>query len=249
VRDATFINEERVLRLGGTRNLRDVGGYPTIDGRRTRWRTLYRSDCLDRLDADGQARLVQAGLRSVIDLRDDEEVAARPNVFASSKVVAYVRAGLFATPPPPDLVPDLHHGYRREVDLLGTRLANLVETVVRPGTLPTLLHCAAGKDRTGLSVAVLLAAAGVCEQAIAEDYALSEACLGPEYVVETRRWVEARGWNWAAWEHTVVTPPERMPHTLEYLEVQYGGVRQYLLSHGLAPAALEALREVLTEPI
>ena len=242
---------ERVLRLGGTRNLRDVGGYPTVDGRRTRWRTLYRSDCLDRLDAAGQAWLVDAGLRSVIDLRDVEEAAERPNVFrrrSRGQHVVYQHLALFEVPLPPGLEPNLRQGYRREVDLLGARMAKLVEAVVRPGTLPTLLHCAAGKDRTGVAVAVLLAAAGVGTETIAEDYALSEACLGPEYVTETRDWVASRGWDWAVWEHTVATPPERMLLTLEYLEVQYGGVRQYLLSHGLAPAALEVLRELLTEP-
>ncbi len=74
----------RIVRLGGVRNLRDVGGYPTRDGRRIRWRTLYRSDCLDQLDPPGRAWLVIAGLRSVIDIRGPAELRERPNVFATS---------------------------------------------------------------------------------------------------------------------------------------------------------------------
>ncbi|MBV9578833.1 MAG: tyrosine-protein phosphatase [Chloroflexi bacterium] len=53
-------------------------------GRQTRWRTLYRSDCLDRLDADGQIWLVDAGLRCIVDLCDNAEVVERPNVFATT---------------------------------------------------------------------------------------------------------------------------------------------------------------------
>ena len=59
----------RHLRIPGTRNLRDVGGYPAGEGRRTRWRTLYRTDALDRLPPQSQARLIELGLRHVIDLR------------------------------------------------------------------------------------------------------------------------------------------------------------------------------------
>ena len=75
---------DRILRLAGASNLRDVGGYPTIDGRRTRWRTLYRSDCPDRLDAAGQAFLINEGLRSIIDLRGANEFAERAYTFAST---------------------------------------------------------------------------------------------------------------------------------------------------------------------
>src|SRR5260221_13406275 len=79
----------RLVAVSGTRNLSDLGVYPTLDGRHTRWRTLYRSDCLDRLDAAGQAWLIDAGLRTIIDLRDSAEAAARPNVFADSQRVSY----------------------------------------------------------------------------------------------------------------------------------------------------------------
>src|SRR5690242_3164522 len=103
---------QRIIKLGGVLNLRDVGGYPTADGRRTRWRTLLRSACLDSLEPPGQAWLVAAGVRTVIDLRDSEEVAERPNVFAASTDLSYQRWPLWDGPPPGDLVPDLRRGYR-----------------------------------------------------------------------------------------------------------------------------------------
>jgi protein tyrosine/serine phosphatase len=240
---------ERIIRLGGTRNLRDVGGYPTVDGRRVRWRTLFRSDCLDRLDLAGQAWLIQAGLRTVIDLRDRAEVAERPNVFARSNQLTYIRFPLWEDPPPDGLSVDLRLGYRREMDLLGERIAGLVKLLASPGILPALVHCAAGKDRTGFSVGVVLAAVGTQPDAIAEDYALTETCLGPEYRDETHQWALSRGYEWSVWEHTVYTPPERMLHTLAYLDESFGGVRDYLLRHGLKPQTLGTLRELLTEAL
>ena len=242
-----LLDQRRVLRLAALRNLRDVGGYPTLDGRQTRWSTLYRSDCLDRLTPEGQASLLQIGLRSVIDIRDHTEVADRPNAFATSTQLAYRHLPFFEGPPPDDYAPDLREGYRRELDMLGSPLVALVEQLVRPGTLPTLVHCAAGKDRTGVAIAVILAAVRTDPRAIVEDYALSEACLGPTYLEETRAWVLSSGWDWSAWEHTVFTPPERMLKTLAYLDERHGGVERYLLDRGLSASSLPMLREALTE--
>jgi protein-tyrosine phosphatase len=242
------IDERRIVRLGGTRNLRDVGGYLTADGRRTRWRTLYRSDCLDRLDDIGQAWLIDAGLRTIIDLRDNTEIVERPNVFAESAQVAYRRLPFWDEPPPDSLEPDVSEGYVSEVNQLGERMARLFQAVVAPGALPTLIHCAAGKDRTGIAIALLLEAVGVEREAIAEDYSLSNACLGPEYVVETQKWAESRGYDWAMWAHLSDTPPERMQMTLEHIDRRFGGVKQYVMDHGFPAEGFAELRELLTEP-
>lgn len=241
-------NQQRILELNGVKNLRDIGGYPTVDGRRTRWRTLYRSACPDRLDAAGQRSLIQAGLRTVIDLRGHDELAERRSAFASSSEVSYMHLPFFDGPPPDGFTPNLHLGYRGEVDQIGGHLVRIIETLTTPGGLPALINCAAGKDRTGVAIGVVLAAVGTQREAIAEDYALSEACLGPDLVETSRAWVLSKGYDWSAWEHVTYTPPERMLHTLDYLDTQYGGVEAYLLRHGLAPNMLSAVRELLTEP-
>ena len=239
------LEPSRVLTLTGTRNLRDVGGYPTVDGRRTRWRTLYRSDCLDQLDQPGQAWLVDAGVRTIVDLRDDEEVASNPNVFADARRIAYRRLPMWDQPLPADLDPDLSNGYLRELDLCGGRLATILAAIVAPGALPAIIHCAAGKDRTGIVVALILAAAGVTREAISQDYALSTACLGPEYQAQARVWVAERGREWTRWAHLFECPPERMLKTLDHLDRQYGGVEAYLVRHGLDRSQLELLRQLL----
>jgi protein-tyrosine phosphatase len=243
------VNSEvvRVVNVNGTRNLRDLGGYATADGqRRTRWKTLYRSDCLDQVDAAGQDMLVAAGLRSIFDLRDDGEVAARPNVFAGSTQVAYRRTPLFDGPLPELEAPAI--GYMRELDYRGKPLAAVVEAVLAPGAVPALIHCAAGKDRTGLVVALLLSAVGVPDATIAEDYALSSVCLGPEYLEASRRWAAENGLDWARWGTAFETPPERMLKTLEYLAEKYGGSAAYLSRYGVPPDEIARLSELLTEP-
>lgn len=107
----------------------------------------------------------------------------------------------FDGPPPVSFTPDLHRGYRRELDALGEHLVSLVDTLVTAGTLPALIHCAAGKDRTGVAIGVLLAAVGTRPDFIAEDYALSERCLRPDNVRTAHEWVLRRGYDWSVWEH------------------------------------------------
>jgi protein-tyrosine phosphatase len=240
---------ERHLRLEGTRNLRDVGGYPTRQGGRTRWRTLFRSDCLDRLSPAGQAWLVeQAGLRMVIDVRDATELAERPNVFAASPHLRYRHIPLFDTPLPPDSQPPpFDVGYWRILELCQPRIRAIIHTLVEPGGLPALIHCHAGKDRTGVVVAVILAAVGVQPSAIAADYALSAACLGQTYIDETRTWFASLGWSWEEYSQLAGSPAEVMLGVLEELDRRYGSVAGYLASIGVEAAALERLRALLTE--
>lgn len=242
------LDSKRVLALNGTRNLRDLGGYETLDGRRTRWRMVYRSDCLDTLDTTSQDQLIEVGVRTIVDLRHGGEVASNPNVFAASERVVYRHLPLWNESAPRPEPPPVRNGYRSALDRLGPQVCAIFELMLEPNTLPLLFHCAAGKDRTGIVAGLLLAVLGVPAQAIAEDYALSSVCLGPDYVLERRAWVAQHGYAWDAWSHLFTTPPERMLLTLEYLDEQYGGAERYLTDHGLPPGHLPRLRDLLLEP-
>src|SRR5919206_5017078 len=91
----------RHLSLTGTYNLRDTGGYRTLDGRTTRWRTFLRSDSLHRVPPMAQTTLLNYGVRTVIDLRRSDELHVAPNVFAGSSIVSYHQISLLMDTPPP----------------------------------------------------------------------------------------------------------------------------------------------------
>jgi protein-tyrosine phosphatase len=239
----------RHLRLEGTRNLRDIGGYLTVEGRRTRWRTVFRSDCLNRLAPTAQTWLLEGGLRTVIDLRDDTEVAEAANVFAASPRVSYRRVPLFVSPQSDGAEPPtLGQVYRRILDERQCRVRAAFAELLAPGRLPALIHCVGGKDRTGLLVALLLSVAKVPRETIVEDYALSATCLGEKFVEEGRRWAAKRGWAWERYGHLWDCTPELMVEALDYLDHRYGGAEQYLTGIGLSAEQLERLREAITEP-
>jgi protein-tyrosine phosphatase len=247
---ATTTEPRRVVALAGTYNLRDVGGYPTEDGRRTRWRTLFRSDSLHRLAVTEQATLIGMGLRTVIDLRYDRELADAPSVFADSRRLRYLNLPLVPGPSEPRQeveFPSLEDVYKRIVDTRSAELTNIVRALAAPGALPALLHCTAGKDRTGVVVALLLRLVEVDAETIAADYAATEACLAGEFMDNFRRETEARGIDWQAYQGLLVCPPEFMLRFLEYVDETYGGVHACLTRAGVANEMIETLRAGLLE--
>ncbi len=229
----------RHLRLPGTRNLRDVGGYPTADGRRTRWRTLFRSDALDRLPAASQSALIDLGLRLVVDLRWPSETERAPSVFATSGPLTYLALSLLEDPPsPPSTVPA---SYLRTLDTRGPQLAEVVHRVAAEDGLPALIGCAGGIDRTGVTIALLLSLVGVPTELIAEDYAQSAS----HYLDDT---FDSGLDDWRAGAVSVDARPEYMAGALAHLERAHGGAQAYLLRHGVRREELERLRLALTEP-
>jgi protein-tyrosine phosphatase len=240
----------RVLALAGTYNLRDVGGYPTADGRRTRWRTLLRSDSLHRLRPEAQATLIELGLRTVVDLRNARELTEAPNVFASSARVRYVNVPLVAAAgevPREGEYPTLEEVYRRIVDTRASQLAAILGALAAPNGMPALLHCTAGKDRTGVVIALLLRLVGVDASTIGTDYAATAACLAGEFMLEFRRQTEARGIDWEKYQRLLVCPPEFMERLLTYVEAAHGGVATYLRTAGVTENQIAALRAALVE--
>jgi protein-tyrosine phosphatase len=230
----------RHLRIPGTRNLRDVGGYPAGQGRETRWRTLYRTDALDRLPASSQEALIDLGLRHVIDLRWPHELATAPSVFAHSNRVRYTNIALWDETPfegdPPTV-------YSRAFDTRAAVLASIVRTLLDGDGLPAVIGCAAGVDRTGVSIALLLAAVGVPIDVCAADYGLSvETYAASENDVEFMD-------EWRSGPVTLNCLPEYMLHALDHLERRHGGARALLLREGLSDADLDRLTDLLTERV
>jgi protein-tyrosine phosphatase len=229
----------RHLPLDGTRNVRDVGGYPAAGGRRTRWRTLLRSDELTRLPDHAVEALLELGLRQVIDLRWPDELELSPNVFAAHPDVRYRHIALLVDDPTP------HSGlagmYRHVLDERLPQLVEVARALLEPDGLPAVIGCAAGKDRTGITIAVLLSLAGVPDDLVISDYALSAGYFAvPNHTIPAG--------DWRHQPLVVDSPPEFMASALDHLRDAHGGARALLRSGGLSEDELDALVARLTEP-
>jgi protein-tyrosine phosphatase len=235
----TTTEPARHLLLDGTRNVRDVGGYPAAGGRRTRWRTLLRSDELTRIPAVTRAALEELGLRQVIDLRWPEELVMAPNAFRGSGRVRYTSIPLLADDPTPHA--GLAGMYRHVLDARGTQLADVVRALLAQDGLPAVIGCAAGKDRTGVTVALLLDLAEVPRDVIVEDYAMSAA-----HFASAVAHIELD--DWRSRSLVVDSPPEFIESALAHLDKRHGGARRLLHRHGIPDADLDRLVDLLTEP-
>lgn len=215
----------------GPANVRDVGGLPLADGGVTRFGVLLRGDAL--YHGDGPPVGVAWPPAKVIDLRSDRERARAPYSWPSETVVTarqlYDAADLSRMPQHGSLL-DV---YRDLVEHAGPGIAGLLDLMAQDG--PTYLHCAAGKDRTGASVAALLLLAGVSEEAVVADYQHTQvgiegvlARLFAREVVDLDRWDP----EWAT------TPLEAIGLVIDAVTAPPGGAREWFASHGASESAI-----------
>ncbi|OJV91309.1 MAG: hypothetical protein BGO39_27065 [Chloroflexi bacterium 54-19] len=238
----------RRIELEGCYNLRDIGGYATLDGRTTRWGTIFRADGLHRLPAHSQAKLLGYSLRTIIDLRRPAELETSPNVFANSSAVTYLNVSLVEDESQARELPSLVNLYKTMLDSGAAQFRLVFDALLIPGSFPALVHCTAGKDRTGMVIALLLGLAQVPNQTIAEDYALSTEYLSPLFDTFRQQWQQGRpDADLAGYEKLLASEPEMMLETLEYLDSKFGGARQYIAGLGFNEEEIEYLRDSLTE--
>ncbi len=241
------------LAWDGCLNVRDLGGLPTEDGRRTRRGSVVRSDNVRALTDAGWRSLAEHGVERIVDLRWPEELAEDAprdvdievihiSVLGESYDQEYV-AELDAHLAGVDDVAD-HYAFsyvdflERYRDRFGRAFA-----AVADADGPVVVHCMGGKDRTGLVAGLLLRLAGVDLATIGADYALSSANLAPA----SARWVEEAvdAEQRAKRELLSHTPADGMVRTLEEIERRYGDVAAYLRAAGLTDAQVERLRDRL----
>jgi protein-tyrosine phosphatase len=252
------VTEEQAARYLGwdtCYNAREVGGYPTEDGRRTRRRTLVRSDDLYRLTPKGQAALREYGVRTVIDLRLAHELERDPNPFAARQgpddVPRYLNMPLHdpASTAAIEAAASTQDEYivivENNKEFVGAAI-KAVASSLQDGAV--LVHCHGGKDRTGIVVALLLELVAVPREIIAEDYALSEACLEPSFAAWLEEQSQAQG-RPVERPHWMFSPPEKMISTLDYLGREYGGVEGYLEAAGVTQDEMAQIRKHLVEPV
>jgi protein-tyrosine phosphatase len=245
----------RVLAWDNCVNVRDLGGFATEDGGRTRDGAVVRADTMARLSDDGWQALVDHGIRRIVDLRFADEREADPPAQLGVEVVHVSLLGAqreleywrfvdeqVVTMQPPDY---LAWSYREFLERFRDRFAAALRAIADAPEGGVVVHCLGGKDRTGLICALLLRNAGVSEDEVIADYALSEQNLAEVH----DEWVRAAS-----------SPDERefraklgfspasvMRHVLDELDRTYGGVRGYLEATGLDEAEIARLRERLRE--
>jgi protein-tyrosine phosphatase len=231
---------ERHVRLAGTRNLRDVGGYPVSGGRQTRWGVLFRADALDQLPTESQEALLALELRQAIDLRWPIEAEARPSVFRDMPAVSYLNVPLRDTGT--SLFDGFPGAYREMLDERGAQVAAVARALLGPDGLPAVVGCAAGVDRTGVVIAVVLAAIGVPVDVVAADYALSAASYADDSG-------DSGLDDWRRGRVEIDCKPEYVAGALDHLRRRHGGAAAFLVAHGLTDADIDRLRELLTEAV
>lgn len=238
------------LPIDGTYNFRDVGGYPAGGGT-TRVGKLYRADALGRLGESGREALRDLGVKIVIDLRDDFEVEALPDDLDGLDVEVlrlpvFEGSGASASTVGATIVHLYDKIVFQHTDVIVTALREIADT----GDAPVVVHCTAGKDRTGIVVALALLAVGVDRETVVADYALTEANLEGPWLEGMLELVRGYGVEVTPDLRVILggSPREALETTIDRIEERAGSVRAYLLDAGLDEVELAKLRSVLVEP-
>jgi len=224
-------------------NTRDLGGLP-MPGGVTRSRVLIRSDHLGLLNASGREGLHAYGVTTVLDLRSNGEIARAPSPFAGGVGATYLHRPLIDDKNMNNIgdAQDMLERYLFILDNRPEAFAEVFTTLAHArGTV--LFHCFAGKDRTGLVAAMLLALAGVSPEVIAADYGETDVQLASQYEI----WInEAEPDRREAFREELRCPPERILGVLDHLDKRWGGVADYLEASGMAAAEIERVGKRLS---
>jgi protein tyrosine/serine phosphatase len=252
------LQRSRDLLWDGLLNVRDLGGHPTEDGGETKFDSVVRADSVRELSDEGWQALVDYGMKTVVDLRTNEELEADPPAELPVQVLHVpfletdrsdwkviqdeLDAVVKAAPDVPAATRDVYLVF---LEHYAPNVAAAVRAVAGAPEGGVVVHCAGGKDRTGLVTAFLLHIAGVGTDEIAQDYALSEERL------------RSRHEEWLAraetpeererLERVIQTPPDSMKGVFEELERRYGSVEGYLRHGGLTDDELARARARLRD--
>src|SRR6185503_4889513 len=243
---------DRVWRLQGAPNFRDLGGYIGHGGRPLRWRRLFRSDHLAHLTADDHLRLQPLRLARAFDFRGVDERAATPyelpgvtqhSLAIEPTVVQRMNdiAAAGTTLTAPVITELMHELYRALINDRADRFTELFEHLIESDA-PAVFHCTAGKDRTGVAAALVLLALGVPRDVVLADYLLTNELVHDPAHFESDTPLEARAVLWRVQQGFLDT-------ALRIVDADHGGIERYLTQRlRLSPAALRALCNRYLQP-
>lgn len=224
-------------------NFRDFGGHPTLDGRCVKTDCLYRSGQLDHASQRDRATLQALGIHTLLDLRSAQERRRTVRWGPSTRVFSLPM--IFDELIQEGLRPLLFT--RHAVDDSGSQLAAIFRLLLKPATYPLLIHCRAGRDRSGFVSAVIQLALGVSAEDVVADYLRSNAYLLPQ---ARRLLVALTVFSLGLFPtrnlRAVFVSQERYIRAVSgRIEGRYGGIAAYLERCGIGARELVALRTLL----
>ncbi|WP_103727640.1 tyrosine-protein phosphatase [Novosphingobium sp. HII-3] len=259
------VQPDRIIRLVGGQNFREIGGYPTMGGRQLRRGLLWRSAKLDELTADDVRVIRSLGIATIGDLRRRSEREQSPTheaLLTGARVLAWDVSlareegydGLYRQDgSDEDYLEAVLALYRVLAEEHRLHLRELYEAIA-DGATPVLIHCAAGKDRTGVAVGLLLELLGVERPYVIADYAKTEQLLDWNRLKKNAAAGAGVSQGWidrlspAALQLIMRSDPRYLTAAFEAMEVRYGSTRNFAIQAlGLTAATLERLHEQLLE--
>ncbi|NLT58032.1 MAG: tyrosine-protein phosphatase [Clostridiales bacterium] len=240
----------RRLPLKALYNTRELGGYPAAGGRVTQYGRLLRSDGPIELPKEDVEALLRYGIRTVVDLRAEDEVVRHPSSLAQAGGIAYHHISLMGDPAHLRKRMDESelNGFMTSLTLLYTSMTDYMPeqflTIFRllAQALPqggVLFNCTAGKDRTGVIAAMVLQLCGVARLDIVADYMVTATYLAPKLML----WAQQSDAEIP--KSLLSSEPATIEAFLDHLDRTYGGAERFLIRSGLEPAVIESLREQL----
>ena len=234
---------QRNITLHGTYNFRDMGGYLTQDGKKTKWGVIYRADELSRLSKEDLKTLKSFNIKTIIDFRSPEEIAMAPDKKPETVTKVFKIPVVFGNMD--SLVKSIEttgEELMRQINSSAIEEAQaqykeFFKIISDPSNLPLIFHCAGGKDRTGIAAALFLYSLGVDMENIYKDYLLSAELINKKYfnLVELNPKL-APGFT---------VKKEYLKAAFDTMENNYGGAEKYLANK--LGADLQLLKSIYTE--
>jgi protein tyrosine/serine phosphatase len=246
--------ESSLIEPEGIHNFRELSGYQLRPGGVIRSAMIFRSGALELMTERDRAWLdSEIRLRRILDLRHPDELAMRSgshaladrvialSVFSETQTQESLIAelnGLYGNGPSP-------RRYLHYLDIGGERLTQGFQLFADEENYPILVHCTAGKDRTGVLLGMLMDVLGASDEDIAHEYGLSDASIDRliAYLRSSGRALEGTDDEIRA---RLSTPPERMAGFIELMREKHGSSEAFFIRHGATPAQVQKVRDLLT---
>jgi protein-tyrosine phosphatase len=255
-------HNNRRIELKGAYNFRDLGGYTTINGKTTNWRKLFRSDNLARLKKSDLRQIEKLNIQLVIDLRSKEERASKPNrlpmdngirinnieIADNTKNHNELKREIFhGKLGKIDLEKELLNSYRHAITDCCHELSMFFELLLNPSNYPALVLCNAGKDRTGVAIALTLMALGVSKKTVMKDYMLSKVYLEPMItrLITRVRLLSFYRADILQLKNLLDTRVEYLNATINAIDQEFGSIKSYLDFLGMDNDKRKILSKIL----